>query len=94
VQVSLNVQAGLVNIDSCLLCPMMGNLRLVGMFNGQLCDVLEFLLQSCIKVALDFVSPENVSECVDLTEEFRLLPTDHRAKEDKLEVFTSCCLVS
>lgn len=43
-------------------------------------------LKSCIKVALDFVSPENVSECVRLTEEFRLLPRNHRAKEDKLEV--------
>ncbi|XP_042500782.1 lysine-specific demethylase JMJ25-like isoform X2 [Macadamia integrifolia] len=43
-------------------------------------------LKSCIKVALDFVSPENVHECVRLTEEFRLLPQSHRAKEDKLEV--------
>ncbi|XVF44560.1 hypothetical protein PTKIN_Ptkin02bG0134500 [Pterospermum kingtungense] len=43
-------------------------------------------IKSCIKVALDFVSPENVGECVRLTEEFRLLPHDHRAKEDKLEV--------
>eukprot|EP01018_Ginkgo_biloba_P013351 Gb_31450 [translate_table: standard] len=43
-------------------------------------------LKSCIKVALDFVSPENVHECVRLTDEFRLLPKDHRAKEDKLEV--------
>lgn len=42
--------------------------------------------QSCIKVALDFVSPENVEECVRLTEEFRFLPKNHRAKEDKLEV--------
>ncbi|PIA48945.1 hypothetical protein AQUCO_01300074v1 [Aquilegia coerulea] len=42
--------------------------------------------QSCIKVALDFVSPENIKECVRLTEEFRLLPKNHRAKEDKLEV--------
>ncbi|KAK9147252.1 hypothetical protein Scep_006009 [Stephania cephalantha] len=42
--------------------------------------------KSCIKVALDFVSPESVQECVRLTEEFRLLPKDHRAKEDKLEV--------
>ncbi|MED6125296.1 hypothetical protein PIB30_067224 [Stylosanthes scabra] len=42
--------------------------------------------QSCIKVALDFVSPENVGECLRLTEEFRLLPKHHRAKEDKLEV--------
>ncbi|KAI3451667.1 hypothetical protein Pfo_008332 [Paulownia fortunei] len=43
-------------------------------------------LKSCIKVALDFVSPENVQECVRLTEEFRVLPQNHRAKEDKLEV--------
>ncbi|KAJ7951310.1 lysine-specific demethylase JMJ25 [Quillaja saponaria] len=42
--------------------------------------------KSCIKVALDFVSPENVGECIRLTEEFRLLPKTHRAKEDKLEV--------
>ncbi|XP_047315217.1 lysine-specific demethylase JMJ25-like isoform X2 [Impatiens glandulifera] len=43
-------------------------------------------LKSCIKVAMDFVSPENVHECVRLTEEFRLLPQNHRAQEDKLEV--------
>ncbi|XWS63294.1 hypothetical protein CRYUN_Cryun06bG0083000 [Craigia yunnanensis] len=43
-------------------------------------------IKSCIKVALDFVSPENVGECVRLTEEFSALPHDHRAKEDKLEV--------
>ncbi|KAF6146071.1 hypothetical protein GIB67_033430 [Kingdonia uniflora] len=42
--------------------------------------------KSCIKVALDFVSPENVHQCIRLTEEFRLLPKNHRAKEDKLEV--------
>lgn len=44
------------------------------------------LSQSCIKVAMDFVSPENVQECIRLTEEFRLLPKGHRSKEDKLEV--------
>ncbi|KAL6635414.1 hypothetical protein ACP70R_028085 [Stipagrostis hirtigluma subsp. patula] len=43
-------------------------------------------LKSCIKVALDFVSPENVGECVKLTEEFRRLPSSHRANEDKLEI--------
>ncbi|KAE9616313.1 putative transcription factor C2H2 family [Lupinus albus] len=42
--------------------------------------------KSCIKVALDFVSPENVQECIRLTEEFRLLPKNHRSKEDKLEI--------
>ncbi|XP_040377385.1 lysine-specific demethylase JMJ25-like isoform X2 [Oryza brachyantha] len=42
-------------------------------------------LKSCIKVALDFVSPENLEECIRLTEEFRLLPKGHRVNEDKLE---------
>ncbi|XP_050232146.1 lysine-specific demethylase JMJ26-like isoform X2 [Mercurialis annua] len=43
-------------------------------------------LKSCIKVALDFVSPENVGECIRLTDEICLLPQNHPAKEDKLEV--------
>ncbi|KAL3330302.1 hypothetical protein AABB24_034246 [Solanum stoloniferum] len=43
-------------------------------------------LKSCINVALCFVSPENVGECIRVTEEFRKLPQDHVAKEDKLEV--------
>ncbi|KAK4594437.1 hypothetical protein RGQ29_018211 [Quercus rubra] len=43
-------------------------------------------LKSCIKVALNFVSPENVGECIRLTEEIRTLPQNHRAKEDKLEI--------
>lgn len=42
--------------------------------------------QSCTKVAVDFVSPENIKECLRLTEEFRQLPKNHRAREDKLEV--------
>lgn len=46
-------------------------------------------LQSCTKVAVDFVSPENLHECLKLTEDFRKLPRDHRAKEDKLEVGSS-----
>uniref|UniRef100_A0A452Y2M9 JmjC domain-containing protein n=1 Tax=Aegilops tauschii subsp. strangulata TaxID=200361 RepID=A0A452Y2M9_AEGTS len=41
-------------------------------------------LKSCTKVAMDFVSPENVGECVKLTDEFRALPSAHKAKEDKL----------
>ncbi|CAN1847158.1 Lysine-specific demethylase JMJ27 [Linum perenne] len=45
-------------------------------------------LKSCIKVASDFVSPENVGECIRLTEEFRLLPMNHRSKEDKLQVLS------
>ncbi|XP_019090457.1 PREDICTED: lysine-specific demethylase JMJ25-like [Camelina sativa] len=42
--------------------------------------------QSCIKVALDFVAPESVEECLRLTHEFRRLPKDHRSSEDKLEL--------
>ncbi|XP_026392740.1 lysine-specific demethylase JMJ25-like isoform X1 [Papaver somniferum] len=43
-------------------------------------------LKSCTKVALDFVSPENIGECFRLMEEFRKLPKNHRAREDKLEI--------
>nr|KYP58268.1 Lysine-specific demethylase 3B [Cajanus cajan] len=43
-------------------------------------------LKSCTKVAVDFVSPENIHECLRLTNEFRQLPKNHRAREDKLEV--------
>ncbi|KAF5191817.1 Lysine-specific demethylase jmj25 [Thalictrum thalictroides] len=43
-------------------------------------------LKSCIKVALDFVSPENVQECIRLSDEFRLLPPAHKTNQDKLEV--------
>ncbi|XP_060963342.1 lysine-specific demethylase JMJ26 [Cannabis sativa] len=43
-------------------------------------------LKSCINVALKFVSPENVGECIRLAEEFRVLPSNHIAKEDKLQV--------
>ncbi|KAI3680500.1 hypothetical protein L6452_35271 [Arctium lappa] len=43
-------------------------------------------LKSCTKVAVDFVSPENVHECIRLTHEFRKLPSGHKAKEDKLEI--------
>ena len=45
-----------------------------------------FLAQSCTKVAMDFVSPENVHECLRITNEFRKLPKGHKVKEDKLEV--------
>ncbi|KAL8470842.1 hypothetical protein ACS0TY_033421 [Phlomoides rotata] len=38
--------------------------------------------QSCTKVALDFVSPDNIQESVRLTQEFRLL---HRSKQYILE---------
>lgn len=43
-------------------------------------------LKSCTKLAVDFVSPENVGECLRLTEEFRQLPRNHKVREDKLEI--------
>lgn len=55
-------------------------------FPGNEFSPLFYMVQSCIKVALEFVSPESISTCLRLTEELRLLPLNHRAKEDKLEV--------
>ncbi|XP_046386731.1 lysine-specific demethylase 3B-like isoform X4 [Ischnura elegans] len=43
-------------------------------------------LHSCIKVAEDFVSPENVSHCFHLTQEFRELSDTHTNHEDKLQI--------
>lgn len=43
-------------------------------------------LRNCIKVANDFVSPENVQYCLKLTDEFRSLPETHINQEDKLQI--------
>lgn len=43
-------------------------------------------LQCCVHVVLEFVSPENATECIQLIDEVRLLPEGHEAKVDKLEV--------
>lgn len=43
-------------------------------------------LNSCIKAAEDFVSPEHVSHCFRLTQEFRYLSDTHTNHEDKLQV--------
>ncbi|CAJ1961520.1 unnamed protein product [Sphenostylis stenocarpa] len=40
----------------------------------------------CVHVELEFVSPENVAKCIQLIDEIRLLPEDHPAKGDKLEL--------
>ncbi|KAJ0081400.1 hypothetical protein Patl1_10911 [Pistacia atlantica] len=45
-------------------------------------------LKSCVNVVLDFVSPESVSDCIQLIGELRLLPYGHKAKPNKLEVKT------
>ena len=42
-------------------------------------------MQSCTKVALDFVSPENVKECMQLKNEIRKL-SRHKVRADKLEI--------
>ncbi|KAI7735919.1 hypothetical protein M8C21_031185, partial [Ambrosia artemisiifolia] len=43
-------------------------------------------VDSCTKVAIDFVSPENIKECMRLKDEIRRLPTEHKVREDKLEI--------
>ncbi|VUZ53227.1 unnamed protein product [Hymenolepis diminuta] len=43
-------------------------------------------LGNCINVSSDFISPEHVSQCLELTEEFRRLPRNHPSHEDKLQV--------
>lgn len=43
-------------------------------------------LLNCIKVAEDFVSPENVLQCFNLTYEFRALTDEHYNHEDKLQI--------
>lgn len=43
-------------------------------------------MQNCIKVANDFVSPENVRICLGLMHEFRKLPDTHINQEDKLQI--------
>jgi len=39
----------------------------------------------CLKVAMDFVSPEGILSCLTRTAEQRTLPTNHAHKEDKLQ---------
>ncbi|OVA06780.1 zinc finger protein [Macleaya cordata] len=43
-------------------------------------------LKSCVNVEMDFVSPENVGKCIQLIDELRLLPRNHKAKQVRLEV--------
>lgn len=56
------------------------------LFLGHHMVLVGMFYQSCTNIALEFVSPESVGECIRLTEEFRLLPNDHKSKEDKLQV--------
>lgn len=43
-------------------------------------------LQSCVNVILDFISPENATECINLIDKLRLLPAHHKARKNMLEV--------
>ena len=43
-------------------------------------------LHSCIKVAEDFVSPETVAQCFQLTQEFRELSDSYTNHEDRLQI--------
>ena len=43
-------------------------------------------LHSCIKVAEDFVSPETVAHCFQMTQQFRHLSNLHSNHEDKLQI--------
>lgn len=43
-------------------------------------------IHSAIKLACDFVSPENVNHCFDLTGQFRMLSNLHSNHEDKLQI--------
>jgi len=43
-------------------------------------------IHNCIKIALDFVSPENLEWCFYQTEEFRHLSETHSNHEDKLQI--------
>lgn len=43
-------------------------------------------IHSCIKVAVDFMSPESAREAWKLIQEYRTLPPNHTRKEDKLQL--------
>ncbi|GMH30316.1 hypothetical protein Nepgr_032159 [Nepenthes gracilis] len=43
-------------------------------------------LKCCVHVVMGFLSPENALECVKLSDKLRILPNDHKAKKEKLEV--------
>ncbi|KAK3272500.1 hypothetical protein CYMTET_19206 [Cymbomonas tetramitiformis] len=42
-------------------------------------------LKSCLKVAMDFVSPEGIEVCIEQLQQLRQLPRGHAAREDKLQ---------
>ncbi|KAL6542890.1 hypothetical protein OROHE_010410 [Orobanche hederae] len=43
-------------------------------------------IKSCVNIVLDFISPESATQCIQLNDEIRLLPTRHKAKGKVMEV--------
>ncbi|KAL4560201.1 hypothetical protein LXL04_032350 [Taraxacum kok-saghyz] len=44
-------------------------------------------LNSATKVEVNFVSPESLGECIRLQNEIRMLPNNHRAKQNRLNIW-------
>jgi hypothetical protein len=66
-----------------VIVPMLGGKHHVIASYQQVCN-----LADCVKVAVDFVSPENVSRCEKLTREFREQNQSMVWKEDVLQLRT------
>jgi len=47
-------------------------------------------IADCIKIAIDFVSPENIDRCEKLMKEFRVQNQSKVWKEDVLQLRTIC----
>jgi lysine-specific demethylase 3 len=43
-------------------------------------------LSACVKVAMDFVSPNHLHRCLELSADFKKLRSGHHLSEDKLQV--------
>ncbi|XP_024988763.1 lysine-specific demethylase JMJ25-like isoform X1 [Cynara cardunculus var. scolymus] len=43
-------------------------------------------IKSCVNVVLEFISPESASECIEVGNEVRQLPVNHKAKGKRIEV--------
>lgn len=43
-------------------------------------------LKSCVNVVLDFISPESVTECINFIDDRRVLPPEHKARKNLVEV--------
>ncbi|CAI9267741.1 unnamed protein product [Lactuca saligna] len=55
-------------------------------FKQKLGDAVFIPAVSSTKIELNFVSPESLGECIRLQHEFRMLPNNHRTKQNKLNI--------